>query len=89
MLQAPTEQMAKKVCENRIARQKQIQAGKDIDTINQKRMEEIKELERQERANELKLAGLEPTIEEEKRRFWSSISSEVTFLGLRSHQGMH
>lgn len=67
MLQAPTEQMAKKVCENRIARQKQIQAGKDIDTINQKRMEEIKELERQERANELKLAGLEPTIEEEKK----------------------
>lgn len=67
MIEAPSEQVAKKVCENRIARQKEIQAGKDIETINKKRMEEVKELERQEKVNEMKLAGLEPTVEEEKK----------------------
>lgn len=67
MLEAPSEQMAKKVCDNRVARQKQIQAGRDIETINQKRLEEVRELERQERANELKLAGLEPAETAEQR----------------------
>lgn len=58
VLELKTEQFAKRVCENRVARQKQIQAARDIDTINQKRQEEVKELERQERLNEMKLAGL-------------------------------
>lgn len=58
VLELKTEQFAKRVCENRVARQKQIQAARDIDTINQKRQGEVKELERQERLNEMKLAGL-------------------------------
>lgn len=58
ILEAKDEKIAKKVAENRIARAKQIQTGKDIEKINAKRQDEIKELKRQEQLNEMKLAGL-------------------------------
>lgn len=58
MLEAKDEKTAKKVVDNRIARAKQIQTGKDMEKINAKRQEEIKELKRQEQLNEMKLAGL-------------------------------
>lgn len=58
ILEAKNEKVAKKVIENRITREKQIQAGQDIEIINAKRQEEIKELQRQEKLNELKLAGI-------------------------------
>ncbi|CUM56270.1 unnamed protein product [Debaryomyces tyrocola] len=66
ILEAKNERNAKKVCENRINREKQIKAAGDIETINKKRQAEIKELERQEKINELKLAGFdEKTLKSE------------------------
>lgn len=66
ILEAKNEQIAKKVCENRINREKQIKAARDIESINKKRQTEIKELERQEKINELKLAGFdEETLKSE------------------------
>lgn len=59
ILEAKNEQIAKKVCQNRINRERQIQAARDIETINKKRQDEIKELQRQEKINELKLAGFD------------------------------
>lgn len=59
MLEATSEQICRKVVQNRQSRQKQIQAASDIEKINEKRQGEIKELQRQEKANELKLAGLD------------------------------
>lgn len=59
ILEAKLEQVCRKVVQNREDRQKQIQAAKDIETINEKRQEEVKELQRQERINELKMAGLD------------------------------
>lgn len=59
IIQATSEQVSRKVVQNRESRQKQIQAGKDIDKINAKRQDEVKELQRQERIAELKLAGLD------------------------------
>lgn len=58
VIEAKTEQIGKKVCDNRIAREKQIQASRDIETINAKRKNEVRELAKQEKLNELKLAGL-------------------------------
>ncbi|EGV65286.1 initiation factor 2 [Yamadazyma tenuis ATCC 10573] len=57
ILQAKTEQIAKKVCDNRITRNKQMEATKDIESINLKRQLEIDELKKQEKINELKLQG--------------------------------
>lgn len=66
VIQATTEQFAKKVCDNRMARAKQIQALKDIDHINAKRKEEVEIMKKQEKLNEMKLAGLtEKEIQEE------------------------
>ena len=49
-----------------INREKQIKAAGDIETINKKRQAEIKELARQEKINELKLAGFdEKTLKSE------------------------
>lgn len=59
ILEANSEQICRRVIQNREARRKQIQAIKDIDSINEKRQEEVKELQRQERINELKMAGLD------------------------------
>lgn len=59
VLEAKSEQIAKKVCEHRIYRQKQIEAAKDIETINMKRQEEVREHKRKEKINELKMAGLD------------------------------
>lgn len=59
LLEAKSEQIAKRVCENRINREKQIKATRDIETINKKRQDEVKELQRQEKINELKLAGFD------------------------------
>ncbi|OBA20163.1 initiation factor 2 [Metschnikowia bicuspidata var. bicuspidata NRRL YB-4993] len=59
ILEAKLEQICKKVILNRESREKQIQAARDIDLINEKRQKEVKELERQEKINELKLAGLD------------------------------
>lgn len=61
ILEAKSEQVCRKVIQNRESRRKQIQAAKDIETINEKRQEEVKELQRQERINELKMAGLDPS----------------------------
>lgn len=58
-LEAKTEQICRKVIRNREDRQRQIQAAKDIETINEKRQEEVDEMRRQEKINELKLAGLD------------------------------
>lgn len=59
ILEAKSEQICRKVIQNREDRRKQIQAAKDIEHINEKRQEEVKELQRQERINELKMAGLD------------------------------
>ena len=59
ILEAKTEQVCRKVIQNRESRKKQIQAAKDIETINEKRQEEVKELKKQEKINELKMAGLD------------------------------
>lgn len=61
ILEAKSEQICRKVIQNRESRIKQVQAAKDIETINEKRQEEVKELQRQERINELKMAGLDPS----------------------------
>lgn len=58
ILEAKNELVARKVVDNRITRGKQIQAGKDIENINSRRQEEVQELRRQEKINEMKLAGL-------------------------------
>lgn len=67
ILDGKLEQTCRKVVQNRESRKKQIQAAKDIETINEKRQQEIKELQRQEKINELKLAGLDASefVEEE------------------------
>ncbi|CAH2355646.1 translation initiation factor IF-2, mitochondrial [[Candida] railenensis] len=59
VIESKTEQFAKKVIENRTARGKQIQASKDIELINAKRKSDLREAERQDKLNELKLAGLD------------------------------
>ncbi|EMG47656.1 IFM1 Translation initiation factor IF-2 [Candida maltosa Xu316] len=59
MLQAKTEQIAKKVIDYRVARAQQIQATRDIEDINVKRLEEIKEAERMDKIAEMKKAGLD------------------------------
>lgn len=59
ILQAKTEKIAKEVCQNRITRQKEIQASRDIESINQKRQEEIEESKRQDKINQMKAAGLD------------------------------
>lgn len=65
-IQAKNEQIAKKVVNNRITRQKELTAMKDIETLNAKRQEEIELLARQEKINELKLQGFsEKDLEEE------------------------
>lgn len=61
ILEAKLEQICRKVVANREARQKQIQAAKDIGQINERRQQELRELQRQEKVNELKLAGLDAT----------------------------
>lgn len=61
VLEAKSEQICRKVIQNRESRRKQIQAAKDIETINEKRQEEVRELQKQERINELKMAGLDPS----------------------------
>lgn len=60
ILEAVTEAACRKVVANRATRQRQIQAAKDIESINEKRQKEVEELQRAEKANELKLAGLDP-----------------------------
>lgn len=67
VLQAPNEQTAKKVTENRITRQKEIQSSRDIESINQKRQEEIQELKKIEKMNELKLAGLDVNLMKDEK----------------------
>lgn len=59
ILEAKSEQICRKVIQNRESRKKQIQAAKDIETINEKRQEEVKELKKLEKVNELKMAGLD------------------------------
>lgn len=59
ILQANSEQIAKKVIDYRITRSQEIQATRDIEDINVKRLEEIKEAERLEKIAELKKAGLD------------------------------
>lgn len=59
VLQAKNEQIAKKAVQYRISRGKELQASRDIETINQKRQDEIKDLKKLEKINELKSAGLD------------------------------
>lgn len=66
ILQAKTEQIAKKVIANRETRSKEIQSTRDIENINQKRHEELLTNERNEKINELKLAGLDLSILEQE-----------------------
>lgn len=62
IIQAKNENVAKKVTTSRITRQKEIQASRDIESINQKRQDEIKEMKKLEKINELKAAGLDSSI---------------------------
>lgn len=71
MIQTDNETICRKAVANRIWRQKQIQAAKDIETINEKRQEEVRELQRHERNLELKMAGLD--VEEEPEAEKTSI----------------
>lgn len=59
VLEAKDEKFAKKVVDNRYTREKNIKAARDIEKINQKRQEEISELEREQKINELKRAGFD------------------------------
>ncbi|KAI5959869.1 IFM1 [Candida pseudojiufengensis] len=71
IIQAKTEQIAKKVIEFRQKRSQEIQASRDIENINLKRSEEIKEAERLEKLTELKKAGLDSSeleIKEEDKQ---------------------
>lgn len=75
-IQAKSEQLAKKACDNRVSRAKDLAAFKDIESINQKRQQEIEELERQEKINELKLQGF--TDEDLKDEFFSEDKKIMT-----------
>ncbi|KAI5949365.1 IFM1 [Candida jiufengensis] len=68
IIQAKSEQIAKKVIDYRIARSQEIQASRDIEDINIKRAEEIKEAERLEKLSELKKAGLDSSEVELKQK---------------------
>lgn len=59
VLEAKDEKFAKKVVDNRYTRERNIKAARDIEKINQKRQEEINELEREQKINELKRAGFD------------------------------
>ncbi|CAK9442319.1 uncharacterized protein LODBEIA_P60620 [Lodderomyces beijingensis] len=59
ILQAKSESIAKKVVDYRIARSQEIQASRDIESINVKNAEAIKEAERLEKIAEMKKAGLD------------------------------
>ena len=59
VLQADLEAVCKKVVQAREDREKQQQNIKNIDSINQKRKQEVEELSRQEKINERKMAGLD------------------------------
>lgn len=67
LLQGPLEQVCKKVIQNREYRAKQIQSFKDIESINEKRTQEVRELQRQEKINELKMAGLDTSAMEQAK----------------------
>lgn len=66
IVQAKSELVAKRVVANRITRAKEIQSSRDIESINQKRREEIEQQERQEKINALKMAGLDLSVLEEE-----------------------
>ncbi|RLV92947.1 Translation initiation factor IF-2 mitochondrial [Spathaspora sp. JA1] len=59
VLQAKSESIAKKVINYRESRQKEIQAEREVEEINVKRQEAIKETERLEQIGKLKSAGLD------------------------------
>ncbi|KAF3985904.1 hypothetical protein FT663_02954 [Candidozyma haemuli var. vulneris] len=61
ILQADSEKVCRKVVRNREERNNIIQQSKDIEKINEMRQEELNELKRQEKINEYKLAGLDPS----------------------------
>lgn len=65
VIQAPSELVAKAVIESRITYQKEIQASRDMTVINQKRQEEIDEMKRVEKVNELKAQGLDSSVLED------------------------
>lgn len=67
VLQAKNEQIAKKVIQNRITREKEMMAFKDIEIINSKRQKELEDLAKQEKINELKKQGF--TEEDLKEEF--------------------
>lgn len=73
ILQANSEQIAKKVIDHRITRSQEIQATRDIEDINVKRLEEIKEAERLEKIAELKKAGLDTSTLEKAEQDKKSI----------------
>ena len=60
ILQASTEQIAKKVIDYRDARTKELEAIRNIEDINAKTAEAIKEAQRMEKLAALKKAGLQP-----------------------------
>ncbi|ODV79474.1 initiation factor 2 [Suhomyces tanzawaensis NRRL Y-17324] len=62
VLQVKSELVAKKVTANRIARNKELSMGKDIEEINRKRQEEINEIKMKEKMNEVKLLGLDEGV---------------------------
>lgn len=73
VLQAKSEKIAKEVCENRITRKKEIQASRDIETINRKRQEEIEESKRQDKINQMKAIGLDASELENQEQGNSTI----------------
>lgn len=66
LLQAKSEQIAKKVIEYRVSRSQQIQATRDIEDINAKRADELKDAQRLEKIAELKKAGLDTSALEQE-----------------------
>lgn len=82
IIQAKNELIAKKVIANRINRAKQLDAYKDIESINMKRQQEIDELEKQQKINELKLQGF--TDEDLKEEFGEEQKVQVVKYIVRS-----
>ncbi|CUM62540.1 uncharacterized protein PRCAT00000092001 [Priceomyces carsonii] len=69
ILLAKNEKTARKVVEHRITNHRSIQATRDIENINQKTQEIIEESKRQEKLNELKMAGIETkSLEDESEK---------------------
>jgi translation initiation factor IF-2 len=74
LLQAKTEQIAKKAIDYRTAKLQEIQATRDMEIINEQRAEQLKEAERKEKIAEMKKEGLDTSALEEAEQESKSIT---------------